>query len=101
MYVMSSRFEGFPNTLLEAMAYGLPVVSFDCTTGPAELIEDGVNGYLVPEKEKDKGLADRLETLMNDSDRRVSFGQMAKEVRRLFALECVGAQWDSVLGLGE
>lgn len=48
LYCMSSRFEGLPMVLLEAQAFGLPVVSFDCNTGPSDLIQPGENGYLVP-----------------------------------------------------
>lgn len=48
LYCMSSRFEGLPMVLLEAQAFGLPVVSFDCNTGPSDLIKPGENGYLVP-----------------------------------------------------
>lgn len=48
VYCMSSRFEGLPMVLLEAQAFGLPVVAFDCNTGPSDLIQPGENGYLVP-----------------------------------------------------
>lgn len=46
-FCMSSRFEGLPMVLLEAQSYGLPIVSFDCDTGPAEIISHGFNGYLI------------------------------------------------------
>ncbi|MEL4296652.1 glycosyltransferase, partial [Acinetobacter ursingii] len=46
-FCMSSRYEGLPMVLLEAQSYNLPIVSFDCNTGPAEVIIDGLNGYLV------------------------------------------------------
>ncbi|MCR9730376.1 MULTISPECIES: glycosyltransferase family 4 protein [Vibrio harveyi group] len=46
LFVMSSRFEGLPLVLIEAQAYGLPIVSFDCDTGPAEVVQDGHNGWL-------------------------------------------------------
>jgi len=44
---MSSRFEGLPMVLLEAQSYGLPIIAFDCDTGPSDLIENNKNGYLV------------------------------------------------------
>ena len=47
IYLMTSNFEGMPNSLMEAMAVGLPCISTDCETGPSDLIDDGVNGYLV------------------------------------------------------
>ena len=46
-YILSSKYEGMPNSLLEAMAVGTPSVSTNCDFGPAELIDDNVNGYLV------------------------------------------------------
>lgn len=49
IYCMSSRFEGLPMVLLEAQSYGLPIIAFDCDTGPSELIQQGVNGILVKE----------------------------------------------------
>lgn len=99
LYAMSSRFEGFPNTLLEALAHGLPAVSFDCKTGPGELIEEGVNGCLVPPDAGAAGLAERLAVLMEDPAARQAMGERATEVRQRFAPERVGAQWDRVLGL--
>lgn len=48
IYCLSSRNEGFPMVLLEAQSYGLPIVAFDCDTGPAEIVKSGFNGYLVP-----------------------------------------------------
>ena len=99
LYVMSSRFEGFPNTLIEAMAYGLPAVSFDCETGPADIIRDGVDGYLVPPEEGAEGLARAIEALMDDEEKRRQMGHAAIAVRERFSMERVMAAWDEVLGI--
>lgn len=101
LYVMSSRFEGFPNTLLEAMAHGLPAVSFDCETGPADIIREGVDGYLVPPAEGGEGLARRMAALMQDDDLRQRMGEAAVIVRKRFSPEHVMAEWDDVLGLSK
>lgn len=58
-FCMSSRFEGLPMVLLEAQSYGLPIVAFDCDTGPAEVIENGKNGFLV-EKENIELMSEKL-----------------------------------------
>ena len=98
-YVMSSRFEGFPNTLLEAMAYGLPAVSFDCETGPADIIRHGEDGYLVPPDEGVAGLSRAMEMLMRDGEMRQRLGSVAVAVRERFSSDQIMAAWDEVLGL--
>lgn len=99
LYVLSSRFEGFPNALLEAMSYGLPAVSFDCETGPADIIRDGVDGYLVPPSEGAPGLSRAMEILMRDEGLRKRMGQEAIAVRERFSAQRIMAEWDEVLGL--
>lgn len=99
LYAVSSRFEGFPNTLLEALAHGLPAVSLDCATGPAEMIEHGVNGFLVSPEEGAEKLTLRLEQLMKGERLRHDFGEQASQVRERFSFDKVGAEWDKALGL--
>ena len=99
MFVMSSRFEGFPNTLLEAMAHGLPAVSFDCETGPADIIREGADGYLVPPSEGAAGMACAMKYLMEHGDRRLRMSEAAIAVRDRFSPRRIMAQWDKVLGL--
>lgn len=98
-YVMSSRFEGFPNTLLEAMAYGLPAASFKCETGPADIIREGIDGYLVPPTEGVAGLIRAMEALMGNDETRQRMGRTAVAVRERFSLERIMTAWNEVLGL--
>lgn len=96
IFVLSSRYEGMPNALLEAMATGLPCVSFDCRTGPAELIDHGVNGWLVPAEDVPAfGMA--LAKLMDDADLRVHLGASARGVQSVFGVKAVLEQWNELL----
>jgi glycosyltransferase involved in cell wall biosynthesis len=92
LFVLSSRFEGFPNTLVEAMAYGLPAVSFDCDTGPREIIRDGLDGLLVPPGSA-VGLISALDQLMGNEYLRQKLAARAVEVRERFAVEQIAEQW--------
>ena len=85
LYAMSSRAEGFPMVLLEAMASGLPVVSFSCT-GPDVIVRDGVDGFLVKQNYTDR-LAAKMAELMKDDEKRRQFGARAREVTQRFSLE--------------
>lgn len=94
LYVMSSRFEGFPNTLMEAMTHGCAVVSYDCDTGPRDIIRHEVDGLLVSPVGDVPALAKCLGRLMGDDTDRQSMAQRAIEVRGRFSAERVLALWD-------
>lgn len=95
LYVMSSRVEGFPMVLLEAMAVGLPVVSFDCPNGPADLVRQGTNGLLVRPGDVG-GLADALCTVMADPSRRARMGEAARAMAREYDIGRISHRWETL-----
>lgn len=97
MLVLSSRFEGSPNVVAEAMAAGIPVIAADCDFGPAELIDDGQNGLLVP-PEDPAALAGAMSRMMADAGLRKRLGQEGqRSVSNRARSERVMAQWRDVV----
>lgn len=92
IFVLSSRFEGFGMVLVEAMACGLPVVSFDCPAGPDEIITDGVDGLLVPSGDV-HALAEKLMVLMSDENLRRRLGQQARQTAQRYDMATLADQW--------
>lgn len=96
LFAMTSRVEGFPNVLMEAMALGLPCVALDCPSGPAELTRDGQDARLVPLNQPE-ALINALQELMSDPSVRQALGQQAaKSVAQRYSLNTILAQWDDV-----
>ena len=91
-YVMTSKFEGLPMVLLEAKQKKLPIISFDCPTGPSEIIRDGIDGYLV-EKGNIEALAQKIETLICDRKLREKFSEHSTENVYKFEKQTVLKQW--------
>ncbi len=97
VFAFTSSSEGFPNVVAEALAHGLPVVSYDCDAGPSDLIEDGTNGYLVP-LFNDDVFSDRLRKLMVDDRLRASMSTAARESVRRFSAEQIAAGLLAIVG---
>lgn len=93
--VMSSAYEGFPMVLLEAVETGLPIVSYDCPKGPAEIIIDGKSGYLVKPGDVE-GLARRVCDVISDAGRRKEFGAMAKKTAAQYSIDRIMEQWKTL-----
>lgn len=95
LYVMSSRFEGFGNTLAESLAYGVPAVSFDCDSGPRDIIRHQVDGFLVANGDV-AALAESLDQLMSNENLRQKFGAKAIEARERFSMEKISGMWEAL-----
>jgi GalNAc-alpha-(1->4)-GalNAc-alpha-(1->3)-diNAcBac-PP-undecaprenol alpha-1,4-N-acetyl-D-galactosaminyltransferase len=96
VFALTSRFEGFPVTLCEAMACGVPVIATDCLSGPREIIHNGIDGLLVVTENVD-ALASGLDLLMSDPVKRQYLSHHAPSVLNRFGVEPVMAMWNSAI----
>ena len=96
IFIMTSRFEGFPLVLIEAMQCGLPCIAFDCPQGPREIIEDEKNGFLIP-YDDDALFIEKLTFLIENPEEREKMGRAAKESVKRFDKEKIMNQWKELL----
>ncbi len=96
IFVLPSRDEGFGMVLLEAMDFSLPAVSYSCKAGPAEIIIEAENGFLV-EPESIEMFAEKMDLLMADPVRRRQMGEKAKESTKRFGREHILDEWEALL----
>jgi len=96
IFVLSSRTEGFPNVLCEAMAYGCACISFDCIAGPNEIITDKVDGYLVKNGDIN-ALSAKMDFLVNNPEERRRIGKEAMKISDRLNIDSIMSQWDTII----
>lgn len=97
LFVLSSKSEGVPNALMEAMAMGLPVIATDCPCGgPKVLIQNGINGMLVP-NEDEEALVNTMNEMLADGGRALQMGESAKEIGVRYSGEKIYREWEDYI----
>ena len=96
IFVLSSRIEGFPNVLCEAMAYGCACVSFNCIAGPNEIITDKVDGYLVKNGDIN-ALTKKMDFLINNPEERRRIGKEAMKISERLNIDSIMSKWDKII----
>ena len=96
LYVMTSRFEGLPMTLLEAKSYKMPIVSFDCPTGPSEIIRNNINGYLVKANDI-KEMSNKVNSVLLDDKKLKKFSDKAELDIDKFNINSIINKWINIL----
>ncbi|WKK66831.1 glycosyltransferase family 4 protein [Lutimonas zeaxanthinifaciens] len=96
IYVLSSEYEGFPMVLGEAMLCEMSVISYDCPTGPSEMIEDGVSGILVEHNNKLE-LINSVLKIIEDDELREKMGYNAKIKMEEFSISKIGSKWEDLI----
>jgi glycosyltransferase involved in cell wall biosynthesis len=96
VFVVSSRWEGLPMVMIEAKSFGLPIISFDCLTGPRDLIKHGEDGILVRDQDIES-FALELKNLLNDKERIISMGKRARINAKSYEMDNIMSRWNDLL----
>lgn len=100
IFAFTSKYEGFGMVLVEAMAFGVPCICFDIPSGPRDIIENNVDGFLIKDNDKDDYLS-KLEMLITDNEKRIEMGKNAKQNIQKFLDIKIEEKWNQLLENGE
>lgn len=92
IFLMTSRFEGFPMVILEAMSLGLPCIAYDCPSGPRSIISNAESGFLIPDSDA-QAFVEKLSYLIENEEVRLELGANAKEVSKIYNIDAIMKQW--------
>lgn len=95
IFALTSRYEGYVLVLIEAQAKGLPCISFDCKEGPSEIIDDGVNGFLIEEGDIEE-YSKKLMILMRDISLRQRFSENARKDLEKYDIRNILCEWEKI-----
>ena len=93
--ISTSRSEGLPMVMIEAQSYGLPIIAYNCKTGPSDIVIDGRNGYLIP-LDDEAMMVERMLKLSRNDDLRKTMGKNAQEDAQRFSPDCVYGKWEAL-----
>lgn len=96
VFVLASRVEGYPNALVEAMSMGAAVISTDCDFGPAEIIQHGVNGWLVPVNATE-ALKNAIDKLLEDEQLRITLSSNARRINETNSIDNIAEEWNNLI----
>ena len=99
IYVMCSHTESFGIVLIEAMSHGIPCIAFDSAEGAREIIKDGENGFLIPNRDFN-AMVQKIHELINNPELRVKMGQVARTTAMQYTSDVVEKQWFALLEQG-
>lgn len=94
--VMTSKYEGFPMVLIEAMSKKLPCLAFDCQTGPSDIIDNGVNGFLVKEVDKDE-MVKAIQAMIDSEGLRSKLSEHTKQTLEKFSTKNILKEWEKII----
>jgi len=96
IFILPSRFEGLPMTLLEAMSQGIPCIAYNCVSGPSDIITHRENGLLI-EDQNQEAMVSGLFELIENEDMRAKFRKSAPFTMDKFRIENVGKRWEDLI----